>query len=96
MAAGIIRINSPKLKSDGEAVERLNGSIPILVDELEAEMKRLSECWEGAAWAGYQENMAEYFMELREMYEYMGRFAGNMLQAGQDYMRTEQDIFNNI
>ena len=94
--ANFIKMNANKLKKDGEDVKDLNETIPILVDELQGAMSDLANCWEGPAWAGYQENMAHYIDLLREMYEYMGRFAGNIMQASQDYMRTEQDISADI
>lgn len=91
-----IRMNANRLKADGEEVKELNESIPILVDELQTAMSKLADCWEGPAWAGYQENMAHYIDMLRDTYEYMGRFSGNLMQASQDYMRVEQDISADI
>ncbi len=91
-----IKVDSNRISRDGENVQEIIEAIPRFIDELETSMEKLSACWEGPSWAVYQVSMRAHIRELRFVYEYMGRYAGQMIQSGQDYMRTEQDICMDI
>ncbi|MBO5030833.1 MAG: WXG100 family type VII secretion target [Lachnospiraceae bacterium] len=88
----VIRISTRSLRSDADRVKELNDALPGLVKELEESMQQLSNCWEGLAWAGFQQTTAYYIEVLTEVYQYMGTYTENMQKASQDYERTEQDL----
>lgn len=92
----MIRVSTHLLERDAEEIREMNDSLPILVKELEASMQQLSGCWEGVAWAGFQETTAYYIETLTEVYQYMGKYVENMYKASQDYERTEQDLCSSI
>ncbi len=94
--ANIIRVSANSINRDAERIKELNGTLPALVKELEEAMEKLSGCWEGIAWASFQETTAYYMETLTDVYKYMGEFVEKMLEASQDYERTEQDICGGI
>lgn len=91
-----LRTSCKRIISDAQKMEELSNSIPKLLKNLETMLTGLNSCWEGAAWASYQDTCAYYIETLGEIYEYCGKMVGNMHDASQIYMRAEQDVMDEV
>lgn len=91
-----VEVNSNAIKNDADRVNELIGSIPTLVKELEQSLYTLDGCWEGAAWNEYQNTNAYYMEVLADIYKYYGEFTAELHKASQIYMRTEQDVMDDV
>ena len=87
-----LKVSTSSMKHDAERIEKLNGTIPNLIKELEVSMTQLSGCWEGVAWAAYQKNVALHIEMLTDIYDYMSRYTMLVKEAEKKYGYAEQDI----
>lgn len=87
-----LKISVKRIRSDADQVEEHLESIPIFINELETAMQQLAQCWEGAAWIEYQNQVALYIEILTEIYKQMGEFTAKMNEASQIYERAEQNV----
>lgn len=90
--SGYLKVSANKIKSDAQRMEELKETIPTLMKELEAAMMQLSGCWEGVAWAAYQQNVADHMEMLSDIYDYMSRYIVSVQEAGKEYGYAEQDV----
>lgn len=94
--AAYLKVTKSSMEKDSERIHDLIKTIPELVIDLEHAMGRLAGCWEGPAWAEYQNTVAEHIERMKEMYDDMGRYVVNTKEAAKQYMRTEQDVLAKI
>lgn len=91
-----LKISTNTLKRDAEKIEEIKECIPVLIEELEASMRQLSNCWEGSAWGAYQKNVAEHIEMLTDIYNYMSQYTIKMQEAAKEYVYAEQDVCTDI
>ena len=91
-----LRISKNALERDAQNVETLIETLPALINDLQQGMHTLSTCWDGPAWAAYQQTVAKHVEKLTEMYEHMGKYTIYMKEAAKEYTRAEQDVCADI
>jgi len=92
----LLKVDATRLANDGEGIEDRINTVSVLVNDLEEQLVLLSTCWEGLAWAAYQENIAKLIDRIKQVHNYVIQYAGCFLLASQDYIHAEQDIMGEI
>ena len=87
-----LRVSKKSMEKDAERIDKLLETVPELIRDLELAMQKLSACWDGPAWAAYQQTVTEHVEKLTEMYEHMGKYTIYIKEAGKEYTRAEQDV----
>ena len=90
--AAFLKVSTERMTSDAREIDNMLETIPQMIDELEAAMGTLSNCWEGAAWDAYQANVAYYVELLTDVYDRMKNYVVKLEESSQEYKRAEQDI----
>lgn len=91
-----LRISGNSLEKDVQRIDELIATLPALIDDLQQAMQKLSSCWEGPAWAAYQQTVTSDVEKLTDMYEHMGKYTIYMKEAAKEYTRAEQDVCADI
>lgn len=92
----VIKVSGNRIKSDADKIKNLSDSIPVLINELQENMQRLSNCWEGPAWANFQKTVAQYMEILSEDYEAINKFITGLYNAGDEYKKVEYEIYQSV
>lgn len=92
----VIKVSSNCIKNDADEIKRLGESIPTLINELQEAMQRLASCWEGPAWATYQQTVVQYMEVLSKNYETINKFIASLYEASDEYKRVEQEIYQSV
>ncbi|MBR4983324.1 MAG: WXG100 family type VII secretion target [Lachnospiraceae bacterium] len=91
-----LKVSKRAIERDAERIEKQIENVPAMIRDLQQGMQRLSGCWDGPAWAAYQQTITSDIEKLTEMYEHMKRYTIYMKEAALKYERTEQDICADI
>ena len=91
-----LKISKNLLEKDAQNLDTLIETLPELIKDLEQGMHMLSSCWDGPAWAAYQQTVIMHVEKLTEIYEQMGKYTINMKEAAKEYARAEQDVCSDI
>lgn len=89
-----IKVSVPKMKNDGEQLHADIEKIPQFVRELDASMKALGTCWDGPAWAAFQQQVESDILNMLDMYDWLRRFMQALSDGEKEYGACEQKSYN--
>lgn len=91
-----LRVSCSAMKSDGEKLAAELKEIPQIIERLHNSVKSLAACWDGPAWASYQNQVNKDIENMKEVYGTLVQLQ-KALGTGRDtYLKTEFDIYTDI
>lgn len=91
-----IKVSVPKMQKDSEQLKASIDKIPQFVNDLDASMKNLGNCWEGPAWIVFQQQVQSDILYLLEMYDWLSKLLQAETEAGKIYGEGEKKGYSRI
>ena len=93
---GIQRISCQSMKRDAEQLSEILKDIPETIEELRVSMRKLSQCWEGPAWATFQTQLNKDIQNMLEVYECLVELQKSLGEGRDIYLKTEFDVYTDL
>ena len=94
--AELLRVSTEQMDKDlGSMKEQMDKAPSILLD-VQMQLQKLNNCWEGAAQATFQQEMSKSFEQLQALLNFYQSFAENFQHSSEDYKNTEQKVYEEI
>lgn len=69
---------------------------PSVIEELRVSMRKLSQCWEGPAWATFQTQLNKDIQNMLEVYECLVELQKSLGEGRDIYLKTEFDVYTDL
>lgn len=90
------KVSCESMKTDAESIAEALKEIPDIIEQLQVSMKNLAHCWEGAAWAAFQEQVNKDLQNIQETYQNFIKLQENLGKGSETYLKTEYDVYTDI
>lgn len=94
--AGVQKVSCNRMKADAEALQSELKNIPKTIEQLAASMQKLSQCWEGPAWAAFQNQVNSDVQNMNEVYKSLVELQKGLGNGRETYLRTEFDVYSDL
>jgi len=91
-----IKVSVPKMKNSGDQLHGDMDKIPQFIQELDASMKQLGNCWEGPAWIAFQQQVQSDILNMLDVYDWLRKFLQALSEAEKVYGDCEQRSYDCI
>lgn len=94
--ADIQRVSCGQMKRDAQELQTELKNIPKIIEQLEASMNRLAQCWEGPAWTAFQNQVSSDIQNMNKVYRELKKLQKGLGQGRETYLRTEFDVYTDL
>ncbi|MCD7884794.1 MAG: WXG100 family type VII secretion target [Lachnospiraceae bacterium] len=94
--ASIQRVSCKNMEKDAEALSTALKDIPQTITQMQASLKNLASCWEGPAWAAFQEQVNKDIENINEVYQCLTELQKGLGTGRETYLRTEFDVYTDV
>lgn len=94
--SGNWRVSTPRMKQDEDEIQSQTDQIPTFIQELDASMKRLGQCWDGPAWLTFQQQVELDIQNMLDIYDWMKDFLQAFSQSAKKYGEAEEKSYTAV
>ncbi len=94
--ANIQRVSCENMIKDAETLSTALKDIPQTISQMQTSLKNLASCWEGPAWAAFQEQVNKDIENMNEVYQCLTELQNGLGNGRDTYLRTEFDVYTDI
>ena len=91
-----LKVSVPRMKNDGEKLQKGFESIPQMIEKLDVSMAKLAQCWKGPAHSVFREQVEKDITNMLDVYQWMKKFLEAHGEAQKVYGNCEQKTFDCI
>ena len=90
------KVSTPRMKQDEEDIQAQTDQIPKFIQELDASMKRLGQCWDGPAWLVFQQQVESDIQNMLDIYDWMKDYLQALSQSAEKYGEAEKKSYSAV